>query len=119
MLAITNSIIFKFTRRSTRRVQPANGESVQAPALSNRDARLLKHMVFLFAVFVCGWAPIYIAMIVDSNGVAVSPIVLQILLKVPSASLFVDVTDLFLFNHELRRYFTNQREIGPTSLTRG
>jgi len=117
-LAITNSIIFKSARRSTRRVQPANGESAQAPGLNHRDARLLKHMIFLCAVFVSGWAPIYIIMIINWNGVAVSPIVVQVFLTVPVASLFIDVTDLFLYNHELRRYFTNKRVLGPTSFIR-
>jgi len=114
-LAITNGIIFKTARRSTRRVQPTNGESAQAPALSHRDARLLKHMLFLFTVFICGWTPIYIMMIIDWNGVAISPIVMEVFLTVPAGCLFIDIADLFLFNHELRRYFTNQRKIGPTS----
>jgi len=117
-LAITNSIIFKSTRRSTRRVQPANGENAQAPALSHRDARLLKHMIFLFTVFICGWTPIYIIIIIDWNGIAVSPIVLQVFLTVPVASVFIDVTDLFLYNHELRRYLTHKWEIGPIHFSR-
>jgi len=113
VFAITNGIIFKFTRHSTRRVQPANGENAQASALSHRNARLLKHMLFLFTVFICGWTPIYIMMIIDWNGVAISPIVMQVFLAVPAASLIVDVTDLFIYNHELRRYLTNKWEIGP------
>jgi len=118
VFAITNSIIFKSTRLSTRRVHATNGEGAQASALSHRDARLLKHMIFLFTVFICGWTPIYIMMIIDWNGVAISPIVMQVFLAVPGASLLVDVTDLFLYNHELRRYLTNKREIGPIHFSR-
>jgi len=113
-LAITNSIIFIYTRRSTRRIQAANGENAQAPILSHRDARLLKHMIFLFAVDFCGWAPIYTIQIINWNGVAVSPIVVQIFLTVPVASFFIDVADLFLYNHELRRYLTNKWRINQT-----
>jgi len=110
-LAITNSIIFIYTRRSTRRVQAANGESAQAPTLRHRDARLLKHMIFLFAVDFCGWAPVYIVQIINWNAVTVPPIVVQIFLTGPVASFFIDVADLFLYNHELRRYFTNKWRI--------
>jgi hypothetical protein len=100
-----NSIIFIYVQRSTRRVQPANGESAHAITIGHRDTRLLKHMIFIFAVFICGWAPIYIIMIINWNGVVVSPIVLQVFLTVPVVSLFIDVADLFLYNHELRKYF--------------
>jgi hypothetical protein len=112
-LAITNSFIFIYARRSTRRVQPANRKSVQALTLSHRVARLLKHMIFMFVIDFCGWIPIYIIMIINWNGVAVSPFALQIFLTVPIASVFIDVADLFLYNHELRRYFINKWQINP------
>jgi len=100
-----NTIIFIYVHRSTRRVQPANGEHAQTRTIGHRDARLLKHMIFMFAVFVCGWTPIYITMIVNWNNAVVSPIVLQVFLTLPVVSLFIDVADLFSYNHELRKYF--------------
>ncbi len=110
-MAITNSIIFIYVRRSTRLVQPAVGERVQAPTVSHRVARLLNHMIFMFAVDFCGWLPTYITMIINWNGVGVSPILMQIFLTMPIASLCIDVSDLFLYNHEVRRYFTDKWQI--------
>jgi len=117
-LATTNSIIFIYVRRSTRRIQPANGENAQASSLGHRDTTLLKHMVFLFSVDFLGWLPIYIIMILLWSGIPVSPIVLQIFLTVPIASLFIDIADLFFYNHELRKYFTNRRQIEQFTVTR-
>ncbi len=109
-MVITNSIIFTYARRSTRRVQPANGENAQASTLSDRDARLLKHMIFMFAVFACGWIPIYIVEVVNLSGTTLSPIATEIFLAIPAVSLLIDVADLFFYNHELRQYFTNNRQ---------
>ncbi len=113
-MAATNIIIFSYTHHSTRRVQPANGESAQAPTLSHRDARLLKHMIFMFVVFFCGWIPIYIIAAIDWNGTAISNVLLHGLEILPVVSLFIDLADLFLYNHELRRYFTDKWRITRT-----
>ncbi len=110
-LIITNSIIFIHVRRSTRRVQPMNGDSAQAATLGSRDARLLKHMIFMFAVFFCGWAPAFLVEAINANGNLVSLITVQAILVIPEVSLLIDVVDLFLYNHELRNYFTNKRQM--------
>ncbi len=107
-MVITNSIIFTYARRSTRRVQPANGENAQASTLSDRDARLLKHMIFMFAVFFCGWEPAYIVLTIDGSDAAISPVTVQIFLIIPAVSLLITVADLFLYNHDLRRYLTSK-----------
>ena len=104
----TNGIVFGYARRSTRRVQSINGENALAPALGSRDAHILKHMIFIFVVFFCGWVPMYIIAVIDYNGTAISYVVLHGLQVLPAVSLFIDVIDLFLYNHELRRYLTNQ-----------
>jgi hypothetical protein len=117
-LAITNTTIFIYVRRSTRRIQPANGETAQASSLGHRDASLLKHMIFLFSVDFLGWLPIYIIMILLWSGTAVSAIVLQIFLTVPTVSLFIDIADLFFYNHELRKYFTHNRQMERFTATR-
>jgi len=107
-LAATNIIIFSYARHSTRRIQPGNGESAQAPALSHRDARLLKHMIFMFAVFFCGWIPIYIIAAIDWSGTAIPHVLLHGLQILPVVSLFINVVNLFLCNHELREYSRNK-----------
>jgi hypothetical protein len=107
-LAITNSIIFSHAHRSTRRVQPVNGESTPASTLSQRDAHLLRHMIFIFVVFFCGWVPMYIIAAINWNGTAISHVVQHGLQILPAVSLFIDVIDLFWYNHELGKYFTKQ-----------
>ncbi len=112
-MAIINSIIFIYARRSTRRVRQTNGESANTPILSQRDAHLLKHMIFMFAVFVCGWTPPYMIRAVTVSVSGFSPIVMQIFYMIPVACILIDIIDLFLYNHELRKYLTNRR---PTDL---
>jgi hypothetical protein len=108
-LAITNSIIFNFVRRSTKRVQPMNnGHVVVAISLNPRDARLLKHMLIMFAAFCSGWIPIYIIGVIDWNGNGISYVVLHALQMLPMMSFVVDIIDLFFYNHELRTYCINK-----------
>jgi hypothetical protein len=104
-------MIFIYARRSTRRVHATNGENAQAPILSSRDVRLLKHMIFMFVVFAGGWVPIYVAKVINYNGTVLSPLAIEILSTIPAVSLLIDIADLFLYNHELRRYLTNGRQM--------
>jgi hypothetical protein len=117
-LAITNSIIFTYTRRSTRRVQPMNGDGAQPATLSHRDARLLKHMIFMFTVFWGTWTPAYIIMAMIGYGISLSPIILHVALVMPGLGLLVDIGDLFLYNHQLRKYFTKQRQTDASNRLR-
>jgi hypothetical protein len=84
-------------------------DGVQAATLSHRDAYLLKHMIFMFTVFWGTWTPAYIIMAIIGYGISVSPITFRVFLMVPAPGLLISIGDLFLYNHELRRYFTNQR----------
>jgi hypothetical protein len=95
-----------------------NGDSVQAATLSHRDARLLKHMIFIFTVFWGTWTPAYIIMAMIGYGISVSPITLHVFLMVPTLGLLIDIGDLFLYNHELRKYFTNERQQNPSTRRR-
>jgi len=108
--ATTNSIIFTYSRRSTRRVQPTNGNSAQPANLNHRDAYLLKHMLFIFTVFWGAWTPGYIGMAMIGYGISVSPIIVQALFMLPSLGQLIDIGDLFFYNRELRKYLTNQRQ---------
>ncbi|CAF1045313.1 unnamed protein product [Adineta steineri] len=107
-LFITNSIIFIYARSSTRRVQPIHGNDIQAPLLTNRDVRLLKHMIFMFSTFFCGWVPIYILTVVNPSSSAISLVQFNIVRLLPELSTLIIILDLFIYNHELRRYFTNR-----------
>jgi hypothetical protein len=117
-LITTNSIIFIYARQSTRRVQPMNGDSAQTATLSSRDARLLKHMIFMFAIFFCGWTPVYVIRTFNGTSSAFSPIAQNVVLTIPCLAVLIDIGDLFLYNHELRKYFTNRPQINQNSGTR-
>ncbi|CAF0859162.1 unnamed protein product [Adineta ricciae] len=69
---ILNSMIFGHVRSSTRRVQPQNPSAwasrittqqenrQQAPKISRREISLLRQMIFMFAMFIGGWSPVFI-----------------------------------------------------------
>jgi hypothetical protein len=75
-------------------------------------------MIFLFAVVFCGWTPLYIILLINWNHTAVSPLIQDFLLIVPAVSLLIEVDDLFLYNHELRQYFTNKWQMDQITRTR-
>ena len=93
--------LFLFTRISSLRVQQTGKKN----ALSNRDTRLLKHMVFVIAVYVGSWAPIYtVAATVQDVG---SPdIVYGSLGVLPNVGLLIGTIDLFLYNNRFRKMLT-------------
>ena len=95
-----------------------NGDSAQAATLSSRDARLLKHMIFMFVVFFCGWTPIYVIRTFNGTSSAFSPIAQQVVLLIPVITLLIDIGDLFLYNHELRKYLIHWQQIDQTSRAR-
>jgi hypothetical protein len=105
IFCINNIIIFRYVRSSTNRVKPSSAivQTNQHQPITRRDLHLLRHMIIMFCIFVGGWAPVYIYAIIslqlDSNLMAASFTVLSQL------SLFLNITNLFLYNHELRRYF--------------
>ncbi|CAF0795070.1 unnamed protein product [Adineta ricciae] len=108
---VLNASIFCFVRSSTRRVKPkenAKGLSNASPKWKKtRDTQLLKHMIFLYVVFIFGWGPIYLLPIAASFT-TVSPLVLAIFQLLPVVSSFTIVLDLFYYNRDLIRYFKEQ-----------
>jgi polyferredoxin len=106
---ILNLFIFKHVRASSRRIQAqANTNSLniimnQQPKINRRDISLLKHTICILGLFIIGWAPIYLLIAIDYNG-NVIPLVYTILELLAVISLLSCMLDLFLYNHELRRY---------------
>jgi hypothetical protein len=95
---------------SSRRVHAIstnpNGDAgaVARPNRQNaRDIFLLKHISFIFVVFIVGWAPVYTLQLIEPTAQA--PAWLLKTLQVPPVltTIFV-VVDLFIYNHELRQY---------------
>lgn len=103
---IFNVLIFLHVRASTRRIRAVT--TVDLPHLpplnqqSTRDIRLLKHILFMFIIFVAGWTPIYLMPIFGKDQFENSwlPTALQVL---PVISALITVLDLFWYNYDLRR----------------
>jgi len=106
---VFNTLIFLRVRSSTRRIQAlATTTSAANAANSNhrqaRDIYLLKHTLFILIVFIGGWAPLYILTVVITDRTTYyMPYLLSELLP-PLGSLIVAL-DLFVYNHDLRRYW--------------
>jgi hypothetical protein len=106
---INNTIIFNYVRASTNRVQPlaVDTKKNQHQATNRRDLYLLRHMIIMFCIFVGGWSPIYIYAILVSD-VLFTSLIVSLLFLLAEVFLLFDIIDLFLYNHELRRYLLDK-----------
>jgi len=85
-----------------------NGAIGQQPArISRRDISILRHAIFMFAMFILGWTPIFSLVAIDYYG-HVIPLVYTILEILAAISSLCCMLDLFLYNHELRRYIKDK-----------
>ncbi|UJR20633.1 hypothetical protein I4U23_023758 [Adineta vaga] len=106
LIGVFNALIFFNVASSTRRVQ-ALSTTTSNHANSNhqhaRDMHLLKHIIFIFIVFIVGWGPIYTLSVIapDSNRYYTLYLVLQLL---PALSSLIVILDLFMYNRDLRHY---------------
>lgn len=117
-MVITNLKIFLYVRRSTRRIHPSHNDVRRTNSiLSQRDIRLLKHMVFMFGIFFCGWVPIYIIAVINWNGTGITYVTYHALQFIPAIGFVINIIDLFLYNHELRAYFFRKFHENPVSFT--
>lgn len=105
-----NVTIFLFVKSSSRRVHPIPEESStnqrndQPPRLTRRDIHLLRHMIFMFLVYIIGWGPISIIPII-SRYMSVSAVISRAVSFLAELSLLCDIIDLYLYSHDLREYF--------------
>ncbi|CAF1448505.1 unnamed protein product [Adineta ricciae] len=117
-LSITNISIFLHVRRSTQRIYSAHNEvNGTSLIISQRDIRLLKHMIFMFSIFFCSWVPIYIIAVINWNGTGITYLAYHILQFLPAIGFVTNIIDLFLYNHELRAYFFQKFRENPISST--
>ena len=93
-------MLFVFTHSSSSRLQRKDKQTV----LSNRDTRLLKHMVFVVSVYIGSWAPIYAVAAAD-RGISSPDIVYGSLGLLPNVGLLISTVDLFLYNNRVKHRF--------------
>lgn len=101
---IVNVFIYIHVRSSTRRIRPLpennRNNTIQQ---RSRDIYLLKHMLFIFIVFIVGWSPTLIASLPGLSEVA-NMWIFFIVRTLPVVSGTIIGLDLFFYNRELRRY---------------
>ncbi|CAF3256816.1 unnamed protein product [Rotaria socialis] len=106
---VANIIIWKHVKSSLRRIRPllqpriATDTVNQQSKINRRDIYLLRHMIIMFIVFVAGWVPIHIILIL-MNHIAMNIVVLSAMSLLAEISLLCDIIDLFLYSHKLRKY---------------
>jgi hypothetical protein len=91
-------IIFNYVRSSTT-VTKNNPQQTA----HRRDLHLLRHMIIMFCIFVGGWSPIYVYSIADLDF-DFGSLLAQALFVLAISSIIFDIMNLFLYNHELRKY---------------
>ncbi|CAF0937562.1 unnamed protein product [Rotaria sordida] len=101
---VTNILIYYHVRSSSRRIQPqTNIHNIQQIKISHRDIYLLRHMILMFCIFVAGWAPIYILPIIN-HFTYINLLAYGISTIWCELALLINILDLFLYNHKLRKY---------------
>ncbi len=108
-----NLIIFSSVYSSTRRIH-ALRTSVSAAINPTphhhhhgRDVHLLKHIIFVFILFIGGWTPTYIFLVLDPIKYISSWISLLLRL-LPVFSSLINIIDLFIYNQEIRHDLTER-----------
>jgi hypothetical protein len=98
-----NVFIFINVHSSSRRIQPQSPYDVQYCTLSRRDIHLLRHIIFMFCIFVGGWTPNCLSAIIAYHAYInmLAYFSFSILCEL---ALLCDIIDLFLYNHEFRNY---------------
>jgi hypothetical protein len=97
-------------KSSTRRLHALAAKTNSLANSNNHSARdiyLLKHMFFIFVVFLLGWIPISTVRLFPLNEQRFLT-VSQYLLLLPVISSIITVLDLFLYNRDLTQYL-NQK----------
>ncbi len=115
IITILNILIFSYVRSSTRRVQPqglhvstnANNHIQQQPIISRRDISLLRQMIFTFLIFILGWTPVYLTIII-SNFIRIDPLISYITAIISQLCILNIIINLFFNNHELKQYLTDR-----------
>ncbi|CAF0793003.1 unnamed protein product [Adineta ricciae] len=114
---LLNAFIFHHIRSSSRRIQPqaidtlTNNNANQQMKFSSREVALLKQMIFVFAVFIGGWGPIYFVRIINQY-VDVHTVIYACSVLLCETALLSVVVHLFIHNHDLRHYLSNKIQHG-------
>ncbi|CAF0849540.1 unnamed protein product [Adineta steineri] len=107
-----NYRIYAYIRSSTRRIQPqmvnsiTNTNVIPEPKINRRDIAVLKQIVFMILMFVCGWTPPSLIVII-SNSVTLDPLIFRIASLFGALCLLGITINLIQCNHEFKHYCIN------------
>ena len=111
---ILNALIFHYVRSSSRRVHPqtitkttTSGINNQQTGITRRDISLLRQMIFMFAMFIGGWTPVFILNILQLLTDFDFKII-QIAVIFSQLCVLGIVINLFSYNHELKQYLLDK-----------
>jgi hypothetical protein len=111
---VLNILIFRHVRSSARRVQPAQsvitattGNINQQQRISGREIALLRQMIFMFTIFIVGWSPNFFFLVIR-QVMHVNTILYNSMVSLCEASVLSLLINLFICNHELRKYLFNK-----------
>ena len=110
---IVNVRILIHVRLSARRIHPQTittltpATNTQKPKISLREISLLRQMIFMFSMFIGGWTPVYITVII-MNLVSVDLFIFELAVVFGQLCLLCITMNLFICNHELRQFVLNK-----------
>ena len=113
---VLNTLIVFHVRSSTRRVHVQmisttnSNANNQHAVVSHRDLALLRHMIFMFSMFVGGWTPVMIINILNTTMDFDFKFV-QICVIFSQVCVLGIAVCLFIYNRELRKYFADRVRI--------
>ncbi|UJR19342.1 hypothetical protein I4U23_022471 [Adineta vaga] len=119
---ILNTLIFLHVRSSTRRVQPQvlsawtsemmnqRRQRQQILKISRREISLLRQMILMFLMFICGWSPVFIVNIILQLK-KVNTIIVASTILFSEICIMGIITNIFIHNYELKEFFINKIKI--------
>jgi hypothetical protein len=108
-----NVLIFGHVRSSSRRIRPqavlsvTNVINTQEPRISRREISLLRQMIFMFSMFVGGWTPVYLTVLIF-YFIPFNLMAFQLTTLFAELCVLCITMNLFVCNHELREYSRNK-----------
>ena len=108
-----NVLILVHVRSSTRRVQTRSTDTSsrinnnQQVKITRRDISLMKHMIFMFSMFIIGWTPVLIIYLINIIF-GVLNVTIHIAVICSQVCMGGIVVNLFAYNHEMKQYLSNR-----------
>ena len=109
-ILVINIAIIRHVRFSSHRVQPQSQTDRIVPVkkrkISRREIYLLRHLSFMFCIYIIGWTPLCLLPLVTYGKYVPKTIYFSVSVLSELCLLCV-IIDLFFYNHGVRKYLIN------------